>query len=78
MNVILFAAGLIVSPQIANSTDVDLDVLFLDQRQELVEEFHDETRLDLHHQSLHFFASDGELRRQLAANGMTDADFAAR
>ncbi|HEX7047023.1 MAG TPA: hypothetical protein VF275_05585 [Gammaproteobacteria bacterium] len=78
MNAILFAAGLIVSPPTANAADTHLDALFLAQRQEIVQEIREETRLDLHHQSLHFFAPDGELRRQLVANGAIDAKFAAR
>ncbi|HEX7031018.1 MAG TPA: hypothetical protein VF254_10495 [Gammaproteobacteria bacterium] len=76
MNACLLATGLfLLGPDAASP---GLDALFLAQRQEVVQEIRNETRLDLHSRSARFFAPDGELHRQLAASAAADKRFAAR
>lgn len=78
MNAILLTAGLILGPGIPAPADPGLDALFLAQREEIVREIRNETRDDLHLQSLRFFAADGELDRQLNAAQAEDRRVAAR
>lgn len=76
MNACLLATGLfLLGPDAASP---GLDALFLAQRQEIVQEIRNETRLDLHSRSARFFVPGGELHRQLAVSRTDDERFAVR